>query len=160
MKISFDPQRHFPLGRDWRRQRNILAWGLAMVVVMDFSVLAGYFSALDALYEYSQTYNQKFLVPGRVIVPFSSLISEYVYLGHGLFAILALLLAAENYLYHYQGSRSIYLMKRLPRRSELHRRCWFHPLLGCAVAALTTAALLALFYIIYRTWTPAQCLPG
>ncbi len=31
--------------------------------------------------------------------------------------------AVQNYQSHYRGSRSIYLMRRLPDRWELHRRC-------------------------------------
>ncbi|MBQ3089707.1 MAG: hypothetical protein IJD21_03990 [Oscillospiraceae bacterium] len=62
-----------------------------------------------------------------------------------LFALGGLVLVGLNYLYHYQGSRSIYLMRRLPRRWELLRRCTTLPLAG-GVLLLVWALLLALLF--------------
>lgn len=78
------------------------------------------------------------------------------------FLVLALctaLFAAFHYTYHRQGSKSIYLMRRLPNRRELHRRCLTLPLAGLALCALSALLLLLLFYAVYMSFTPEQCLP-
>ena len=63
-----------------------------------------------------------------------------------------------HYLYHYQGSRSIYLMRRLPDRWELLRRCIALPLCG-ALAALLTGLLITLLWAgIYLLATPRELL--
>ena len=57
-------------------------------------------------------------------------------------AVIALLLIPVHAGYWYQGSRSIYLMRRLPDRWELHRRC------------LAALALLLVYFAIYCLVTP------
>ena len=48
--------------------------------------------------------------------------------GFGVVAASAVPWILLHYLYHWQGSRSIYLMRRLPDSWELHRRCLTVPL--------------------------------
>ena len=71
------------------------------------------------------------------------------------------LLAAYHYAYHRQGSKSIYLMRRLPSKLELHRRCLTLPIAGILIALLTAFLLLLIYYAVYMNVTPAECLmPG
>lgn len=60
--------------------------------------------------------------------------------------------------YHYSGSKSIYLMRRLPQRFELLRRCVLIPLVCTAVYLLMAFILLLLFYAYYMSATPESCL--
>lgn len=70
-------------------------------------------------------------------------------------------LAAWHYAYHYQGSRSIYLMRRLPSRWELWRRCLALPAAGAVCALLLAALLLLCYFGLYLLLTPRPCLqPG
>lgn len=74
--------------------------------------------------------------------------------------LLALALAAVLYSSYYQGSRSIYLMRRLPDgRETLRRQVWCVPLRTAAL--LLAAGLLAIgaAWLMWRYMTPAQCLP-
>ena len=64
-----------------------------------------------------------------------------------------------HYAHYYRGSKSIYLMRRLPDRTLLHRQCWTLPLLALGLTLLVLVLLPALYYLIYRYATPAQCLP-
>ena len=66
--------------------------------------------------------------------------------------------AVSFYFWHYHQSRSIYTMRRLPHAEELPRRCLAAPLAGVILSLLTMAILTALYYLIYRCATPAQCL--
>ena len=79
----------------------------------------------------------------------------------GFVALCMLPLAAWHYCYHYQDSRSIYLMRRLPNRRELWRRCLGLPLLGVAACGVLSAAHVLVFYAIYHYAASPQCLqPG
>ncbi len=97
------------------------------------------------------------LIPGAVMPDFSYLLGHY-WAGLGVLALCMLGLMAYHYLYHRQGSKSIYLMRRLPSRWELHRRCLTLPLLAMALCLLTAFLLLLLFYGIYLFLTPPECL--
>jgi amino acid transporter len=90
----------------------------------------------------------------------------YAILGGALygFLILALCMPAlilYHYAYHYQGSKNIYLMRRLPNRWELHKRCVTLPLLAALICLLSVLVLLCIYLGIYMTATPRECLtPG
>ena len=61
----------------------------------------------------------------------------------------------------WRGAKSIYLMRRLPDRWELARRCLAIPLLTVACALLLVVILLPAFYGIYLHLTPEDALrPG
>ena len=63
------------------------------------------------------------------------------------------------YFYHYQDSRSIYTMKRLPDRWELWRRCLTLPFWTVIISGVLVLLLTGVYYLIYLKCTPAGCLP-
>lgn len=69
-------------------------------------------------------------------------------------AVIALLLIPVHAGYWYQGSRSIYLMRRLPQRGELLRRTAGLPVLIAAAALAAALALLLVYFAIYCLVTP------
>ena len=74
-------------------------------------------------------------------------------------AALALIIAsAIHYAYFHTGSKSIYLMRRLPNRFELHRRCLLMPLIYALAFVLMAAVLLLIYYTVYMNFTPRACL--
>ena len=75
-------------------------------------------------------------------------------------AVVALATAAVLYSSYYQGSRSIYLMRRLPDgRSLLRRQVWTAPVCWALTILLSGAVLLGLCWLLWRFKTPAECLP-
>jgi len=101
------------------------------------------------------------LRPGAVMTPFYQTLDSAPLMGYAIVALLMLPLAGWHYLYHYQDSRSIYLMRRLPDRRELWRRCLTLPLLGLAACGVLSAIHVPAAYAIYIHSTPPQCLqPG
>ena len=146
-----------PLGCDGRQELRWLLWGLAAGFAVDLRFVLAYFSARGGLYLYSGGVRQ--LIPGAVIAPFSDLLA-WSLLGCFGAALAMLALAAWHYATHFRGSRSIYTMRRLPSRWELHRRCLTLPALGAAAYLLEAAALWGLDFLLYALATPAQCLPG
>lgn len=155
MRIDFD--RFVPLGLDGKNESQ---WILAGLIVSALSALINfsnqYTDALSRLYVYGL--GTKRLIPGAVMAPFYQTVMGCE-VGFTLVCLAMALLAVYHYHYHTQGSKSIYLMRRLPRSWELHMRCLGLPVLGAAGAMASLGLLTVFFYLIYRFCTPAQCLP-
>lgn len=103
---------------------------------------------------------EKELIEGALMSPFRDVIG-ISFAGFAVIAAAMLGLAAYHYAYHRIGSRSIYLMRRLPDRFELHRRCLALPVAVIVLCAAASFILLCIYYWIYLAMTPEQCLvPG
>ena len=88
-------------------------------------------------------------------------LADNAFLGFGALILAMILLAIANYRYHFKGSKSVYLMRRLPDPREYARRCWTLPLIGVGICLVLTAVTTAVCYLIYMKCTPASCLvPG
>lgn len=99
------------------------------------------------------------LRPGAIIPEFDRYAIRTVYVIGG---ALLLTLASTALLYssYYQGSRSIYLMRRLPDgRSLLRRQIWSVPLRVMGLLLLLGVVMLAASWLVWRFVTPEQCLP-
>lgn len=81
-------------------------------------------------------------------------IAKDSYYGFLIISLALIWLAWYHYRYHYQKSKSIYLMKRLPAKNELRKRCLALPVAGAVIAAVTALLLTAIYYISYITMTP------
>ncbi len=121
--------------------------------------------ALLFFYNYKIQYNNLFeFVYGEKILRPTTRIADFYEIINGCFdgfivAFFAFIcLTIYHYAYHYKDSKSIYTMKRLPRRSELHIRCLTVPLAGIIFCLILASCLLLIFYNFYITKTPPECL--
>ena len=103
--------------------------------------------------------NTKVLNPDRTMAEFTEL-TEYSFAGFAIAALCMLGYIFIHYRYHWQDSMSIYLMKRLPDKMELHRRCLTLPLMASAATLLMAAALAAASFAVYMLATPESALPA
>lgn len=161
MKI-FDPDRHLPLGWEWDSTRTALNWGHFFSTLPLLTFLPRYSDSLEALYRYidrSDGTLYRELVPGRTIAPFRELLAGWPLIGLWLFLAVMPLLVLRYYRSHTQGAMSVYTMRRLPDRWELHRRCWIQPLCSAALELAIYAVLVGLCWLLWRFLTPAACLP-
>ena len=97
------------------------------------------------------------LIPGAVMAPFSQVTAGYIP-AWGVLTLACLALGVVRYTYYYQGSRSIYLMRRLPDRWELWRRTLEWPLVLAVLLALLAAILLGAFRLGYLWTVPAEAM--
>jgi len=120
---------------------------------------AGYLSKRQELYIRKGT---EFLADERKIMPDFIDVFDPGFLRTLLFALLLFIAAsAVHYKYYSGGSKSIYLMLRLPNRTELHRRSLLIPLLFSILFILMSIILFFLYYAVYMNFTPKACLsPG
>ena len=149
-------EKYAPLGTDVHSQLMWYVAGVGLATIQSMLFLLRYMSARNALYE--RYAGKMVLIEGAVIEDFAVLIT-------GTFIVLAiecgilLFYPVFNYMYHYQESKMIYLMRRLPDKWELHRRCLTLPIAGAAILAVWGLVLRMMYFAIYMLCTPSQCLP-
>lgn len=146
-----------PLGVPSDLVWRIWGCGLGFAGLLSLRFLAAYGTARGELFAYDHLTGVRSLIPGAAMVPFAQLLSG-VYVGFWALAAVTPLAALTLYLTHFQGSRSIYTMRRLPRRRELWRRVLAVPLLAALSALAAAGMMTALYAAIYWICTPAACL--
>lgn len=152
--MKLDLSRHAPVGLSLSGEWAAFFACLFSLLVTSIGYIVGFNHALSALY-FGNTRVK--LIPGATMPSFYTLLGDFIYI-FVIEATLMLLFIIHHYAYHYQGSKSIYLMRRLPSRWELHRRCLTLPVAGAVVILALGFALVFLFYRTYMAATPPQCL--
>lgn len=150
-----------PLGLDWRREVKTLIWMWISCVLISFCYFIDLSQHINSLYGWDRINGQQVKVLRGTMMPdFHEVLDgnlDALFIG----AVLALLLAAYYYAYHYQGSRSIYLMRRLPKKYELFKRCIVVPAAASVVLLLTAFFLVPVYFGLYMAFVPQECIvPG
>ena len=148
-----------PPGFPWKNTLKGLAWAGSLSLLWSLSFFYTYLVYYDQLFQ-TMLSGKKILQEGAVMADFGFILKGKQN-GFLIIALAMIGLAVYHYTYFYHGSKSIYLMKRLPRRSELWHRCIVLPV-AVMVASMAVAAVLTLgYYAFYMAVTPPSCLtPG
>ena len=144
---------------------NFLSGMIAISILSAVTSIDLFFSSLqeklNELYIFSPNgvrhFSPEVLDHHRKMAPFSEVLGSSL-VPTIVLALIALLSAILLYASFYQGSRSIYLMRRLSDKNELRRRVWTVPLLWAGAALLLTVALFWIFYGSYMLKTPSEVL--
>ena len=126
----------------------------AVVGLLGF--LANFSEARDRLFDYID--GKRLLIDGACIDGFSSLLGHY-FMGFVFVTFWMLVTVVSHYAYYRQGSMSLYLMKRLPKRNERHLRAWAVPCLSIALSWAVALFTVLICFVIYLIATPRGCLP-
>lgn len=153
MKLP-DLTRRLPLGYPAVGECTFCLTGLAVSALWSMIFFVRYFGYRGNLY--GEGSGGRVLLAGAMMPDFVELL-DHVFLGFLLLAAAMLGFIAAHYAYHWQGSRSIYLMRRLPDRFELHRRCLTVPFCMMLVCAGCAFVLLLLYFAVYMVFTPSEC---
>ena len=149
-----------PPNMDPDRVQGWILWSLiAPALVCALAFLCRYREAYDALWYSSYSPHAGELLGSVLMQPFAVCIL-WTLIVYPMLAAVALATAAVLYSSYYQGSRSIYLMRRLPEgRGLLRRQVWTVPVCWALAILVTGAVLLGLCWLLWRFKTPAECLP-
>ena len=157
-------ERLAPPGIDYKKEIRIYIIWLAAAVLYSLPVLLRYKSRYGELfyvnYRYLERYSgnpAKYLFPDAEMAPLNEVLGTHM-LGFAVVAIAMIGIAVYHYIYHHQGSKSIYLMKRLPDQMALHRRCLSLPLLGMAIAIGVGLLMFGIYAAVYFLVTPEEAL--
>lgn len=162
-----------PPGADGSQQGSLILVGLIFAVLLSCYLFGRQFStALDSLNSIVQSPSMARLYPNArmtdfcVVLGAPGTISSYSTYGNDtvvsvffpflLLAIAAVILAVTNYTSFWRGSKSVYLMRRLPDRREFSRRCLALPLLLLAACVILVLLLTLIFYGVYIHLTPEE----
>lgn len=150
--------RLFPLGWPWENELTLSAAAIGASALMALCLFAYRFGkAVDSLYDNFYR-REPVLVPGRLMPSYPQVLGNSLFL-FWLSALCFILLSIAHFLWHRWGSRSDYLMRRLPRQSELWKRCLAGSALLVTCTVLAAGVLFVLFFIWYYALTPAGHLP-
>lgn len=156
--MKIDLSRYAPPGINLNPEKNVFLWGLAGAACWSLSFLFRLYEKRDALFQ--RIGNENVLRAGAVMPDYTEVLGSAL-IGFAVLALAMLAFLVYHYAYHRQGSKCIYLMRRLPDRRELHRRCLTIPLVSVLLCALAAFILLCVYYWIYIAVTPDVCLvPG
>lgn len=154
--MKIDLSRHAPPGYDLKAEKGLFIAGMVLSILYSLFAFGNRFSNhLAELYWINGS--TKTLKAGAIMPDFVEILDGTLV---GFFVLSACFLAqiAAHYVYHYQGSKSIYTMRRLPNRRELHRRCLTLPVLAAAIFLIMAFVFLLIFYADYMIVTPDVCL--
>ena len=152
-------ERLVPPGFGLRFELQFFLTGLICSAVYSTLYLLRLANARDNLFAYSMG-SGRILLPDAQMPAFTELLADS-FSWFGVLAAVAVIFAVWHYAYHWQGSKSIWLMRRLPDRWVLHRRCLILPALELAACALCTLVLFWLYFGLYVWLTPEEIyVPG
>lgn len=152
MKINY----YAPPGANIHSELTGYAIMLIIIFAISCSFLFSYGTAYDNLY--SGRYYWRVLLNDAVMENINVLM-KHSFAGIWIMAVDCIMMAVSHYTDFYRDTKSIYVMKRIPRKSELHRRCLVLPLFGFLAGVLFAAVLMVFYVFIYYHMTPAGCLP-
>lgn len=148
--------KYAPLGINLERELGVYITAAVIATLQSLLFFLNYGNARAELY--TDRLGKKVLIEGAVIVEFPYLL-EHVFLIGNLVCIVTLLGSIFYYMYHHDGSKMMYLMKRLPDKWEVHRRCLTLPIAGAVLMVVWMYVLKMIYFAIYVFCTPSQCLP-
>ncbi len=145
-----------PLGIELAKEITIFVSGMLLSLLYSLIYLANYVIERNNLYE--RIDEERVLRAGAIMPSFETLIEGRM-IGFGIVIVILICISVYHYIYHYMDSKLVYLMKRLPSRWELHKRCLVLPIVGIIVTLVCSLLLWFIYYGIYLLFTPQQCLP-
>lgn len=137
MKINWE--RYLPPGMSFRVQGMTLLIGLLVSFAYSLQFFDSYFEQYQLLFSEKGYLNTDAAIDAFLPILGSALNGFYM------LAVVMLLFSVWNWMYFYQESRSIYLMKRI-RRKELYIRILTLPVL----TSMAVLGLTGIVFLIYR----------
>lgn len=155
---KIDLKQYVPLGIDYKAEIKRVCVVFAVGDIYSLGFLFSYYKNYDDLFYWHG--GKKILVEGVIMPDFVSILNNYL-MGFAVIILYMAALAVYYYAYHYLGSKSVYLMKRLPEHYELLKRCIIFPLAISILCIFAAFMLMSIYFGVYMWITPNECLmPG
>ena len=151
--------RFSPPGSECKSEIRLYIVGSIISFTASLMFFASYASERSKLYDYDRFLKKYILNETATMTDFNEIMGGYL-LGFALLALAMLTFVIFRYSYYRQGSKSIYLMKRLPNRAEIHKRAIPLPLLASFSCLVYAFALRLIYFVFYLILTPNKCLPA
>lgn len=148
-------RKYSPPGISLKAEKNFFIVGFIISFFYSFEFFAEFISERNQLFYYvgkNRVLNTQAVMPSFRSVLGNSL-TGFIILG-----ICMLGFIIYHYLYYRQGSMSIYLMKRLPKKSEMHLRAITLPVIAFLICLITALIVMLIYLAVYFIFTPKPCL--
>lgn len=149
-------EKYAPLGIHLAREVMVFVFCIVCAVGYSLGFVLDYISARNELYDWID--GKAYLIEGAKMPSFQVLMHGRM-AGFIIVAIALVGIMIYHYSYHYMDSKIVYLMKRLPNKWELHKRCITLPIAGAVVVVGIMVLVWAIYLGVYLAFTPQQCLP-
>lgn len=160
IKKLWESKHLFPPGYEYRGERNAAVLLLITGMAYSLRFFGRLYRALGELYVYADgTWKLRREIPEEGRRFFFGQLTEGNWKFCLPFFLFLSVMTIFHYAYYYRGTRSIYLMRRLPGRWEILKSCACGPALGIAFGAVCMAVLQLLYYVIYLFVIPAPYRP-
>ena len=154
--MKIDLTKYDPPGMDTGKEQGFFITGMVLSLFYSIPYLDAYWDEYQSCFD--RVGDTRVVDPRITIEPFFEILDKYL-MGYFILAACMFVAVAIRYAYYRQGSKSIYLMRRLPDERFLHYTCWLQPMVRAGLSLLAALVSLAVFYGIYVFVTPAACLP-
>ena len=141
---------------DGTREQGFYMLGIIASLTYSLGYFGLYWDAYRRLFQ--KVGNVKVIRPERAMEPFWDLVGKHL-IGYLIVALCLFVAVWMRYAYYRQGSRSDYLMRRLPDAQMYHRTCWVRPLVRMGLCGLAALVTLLVYFLVYVGMTPDVCLP-
>lgn len=147
-------RKFIPIG--YKPEKELWVYGSVIMMAVTRSLLyfLSYYSAYNAMFQYYG--DKKVLIENITMDNFCDIIADGTFDVFKIAVFIFLAMIGVNYGYHYRDSKSIYTMRRLPNKYELHIRCIAFPAAAILLSIVISFSLLMIFYIHYMTVTPDE----
>ena len=146
-----------PPGMSLWRERALFWVLLTVAILHSLEFFPTLQSHLQSLYERLEQYENWGMI-NQVTMTDLVVLLRGKFVLFGMPILLCLMAIGNRYRYYHQGSKSIYLMRRLPDRRQWHRSCLVQPTLRILLVIGIMAVLLLVFYAVYMNQVPEGCL--
>ena len=147
----------YPPGYEWREELISAAILLGFAFLMSWRYLFRLGRMIAGLYAYGRN-GEWYLRPDALAGSFSELIQGSFW-GFFLPLVFLAVMRVWHYIFYWRHTKSIYVMRRLPRHGVVFLSCIKGPVL-CAVMLAVFAGILWLLYLgLYWLVVPAECIP-
>ncbi len=148
--------RFAPLGLQIEKQITPISIALVgAMIYSSFEFISRYANEIEWMLDMNGAVDQNIILNGTKMTDFVS-IKAGLFTPFIIIAACMLMLAVSNYAYHHVGTRSVYLMRRLPNPLEYHFRCLAVPLATVLLCILAALILTMLLYLYYMAKTPPE----
>lgn len=157
--MKLDLRKYAPPGLELKTEGKMLAGGLILSFFFSLSFFLFYSSEYNQLYYWQNGPERVKVWIDHAMMPPFPVILRGTLTGFWITAVVMLSFIAVHYGYHHQGSKSVYLMRRLPDKWERHRRCVTLPVLAAVLVLLCALVTMLLYYGFYMIVTPDRYIP-
>ena len=154
--MKIDWKKFDPPGMDGTKEQGFYMLGIIASLTYSLGYFGLYWDAYRRLFQ--KVGNVKVIRPERAMEPFWDLVGKHL-IGYLIVALCLFVAVWMRYAYYRQGSRSDYLMRRLPDAQMYHRTCWVRPLVRMGLCGLAALVTLLVYFLVYVGMTPDVCLP-